>query len=44
MTDQNASTGSSSQTVRLVLSWLVVGIPLVYALWQTVVSVLPLFA
>ena len=36
--------GSGSQTTRLVLSWLVVGIPLVYALIQTVSSVLPLFA
>ena len=31
------------QTARLVVSWLVVGIPLVYALYQTVKSVLPLF-
>lgn len=36
--------GSGAQTARLVISWLVVGIPLVYALIQTVSSVLPLFA
>lgn len=32
-----------SQSARLVVSWLVVGIPLVYALFQTIKSILPLF-
>ncbi|WP_345751665.1 MFS transporter small subunit [Microbacterium rhizophilus] len=36
--------GSGSQTGRLVVSWLVVGIPLAYGLWQTITSVMPLFA
>jgi hypothetical protein len=31
------------QSVRLALSWLVVGIPIVYALYQTISSILPLF-
>ena len=31
------------QTARLVISWLVVGIPIVYALYQTIKSILPLF-
>ena len=31
------------QTTRLVISWLVVGVPIVYALYQTIRSVLPLF-
>lgn len=34
---------SGNQTPRLVISWLVVGIPIVYALYQTIKSVLPLF-
>lgn len=34
---------SESQSARLVVSWLVVGIPLVYALYQTIKSILPLF-
>ncbi|WP_260190767.1 MFS transporter small subunit [Actinophytocola gossypii] len=33
----------ANQTIRLVVSWLVVGIPLVYALYQTIRSILPLF-
>lgn len=37
---QNAA---SPQTTRIVLSWLVVSIPLAYALVQTVISVIPLF-
>jgi hypothetical protein len=31
------------QTARLVISWVLVGIVLVYALFQTIKSVLPLF-
>ncbi|GAA1724331.1 MFS transporter small subunit [Microbacterium paludicola] len=45
MSEQN-TTGSgapASQTVRLVVSWLIVGVPLVYALVQTITSVMPLF-
>ena len=34
---------TSGQTTRLVISWLIVGIILVYALFQTIKSVLPLF-
>lgn len=34
---------SSGQTARLVISWLLVAIVLVYALFQTIKSVLPLF-
>ncbi|MFC4857646.1 MFS transporter small subunit [Actinophytocola glycyrrhizae] len=34
---------TTDQTARLVISWLVVGIPIVYALYQTVRSILPLF-
>lgn len=34
---------TQDQTTRLVISWLVVGIPIVYALYQTIKSILPLF-
>jgi len=34
---------TQDQTARLVISWLVVGIPIVYALYQTIKSILPLF-
>ena len=34
---------TQNQTPRLVISWLVVGIPIVYALYQTIKSILPLF-
>ena len=34
---------TSGQTARLVISWLIVGIPIVYALYQTIKSILPLF-
>lgn len=40
MTQPSAPTG---QTARLVVSWLIVGIPLIYALYQTIKSILPLF-
>ena len=33
----------STQTTRLAISWLVVGIPIVYGLYMTIKSVLPLF-
>jgi hypothetical protein len=32
-----------NQAARLVISWLVVGIPIVYGLYQTIRSILPLF-
>ncbi|HWM01954.1 MAG TPA: hypothetical protein VNP92_06405 [Actinophytocola sp.] len=40
---QPEAPASSGQSARLVVSWLVVGIPLVYGLYQTIKSVLPLF-
>lgn len=44
MSDNHAaSPAPPNQTLRLVLSWVVVGVPLVYALWQTISSVIPLF-
>ena len=41
MTETPEQTGG--QTTRLAISWLIVGIPIVYALYQTIKSVLPLF-
>jgi hypothetical protein len=41
MTEPTAAGGA--QTARLVISWLVVGIPLLYGLYMTIKSVLPLF-
>ena len=41
MTEPAATSGT--QTPRLVISWLVVGIPLAYGLYMTIKSVLPLF-
>jgi hypothetical protein len=43
VTEPSAPAGRPNQTVRLVVSWLIVGIPLVYALYQTIKSILPLF-
>lgn len=43
MSETPAQTETSSQSTRLVISWLVVGIPTVYALYQTIKSILPLF-
>lgn len=34
---------AGNQSARLVISWMVVGIPIVYALYQTIKSILPLF-
>lgn len=34
---------SGGQSARLVISWLVVGVPIVYALYQTIKSIVPLF-
>lgn len=34
---------TSPQSTRLVISWLIVGIPIVYALYQTIKSIIPLF-
>ncbi len=33
----------AAQTPRLVVSWLIVGIPLAYGIFQTIRSILPLF-
>ena len=33
----------SHQTPRLVASWLIVGVPLVYGIYQTISKTLPLF-
>jgi hypothetical protein len=35
---------TSNQAARLVVTWLVVTVPLAYGLFQTVRSVIPLFA
>lgn len=40
---QSTSSEPAAQTPRLVVSWLIVGLPLVYGLFQTVKTVLPLF-
>lgn len=42
MTQQDVS-ASISHTPRLAVSWLIVGIPLVYGVFQAVRSILPLF-
>jgi len=34
---------AGSQTPRLVVSWLIVGLPLVYGIYQTVSKTLPFF-
>ena len=34
---------TGGQTARLVTSWLIVGIPILYALYQTIKSVVTLF-
>jgi hypothetical protein len=41
MSDNPQQTGG--QTTRLVISWLLVALVLIYALFQTIKSVLPLF-
>jgi hypothetical protein len=41
MSETQEQTGG--QTARLAISWMVVGIPIIYALYQTIKSVLPLF-
>ncbi|WP_197517428.1 MFS transporter small subunit [Microbacterium karelineae] len=43
MNEQDPPSTGSSQTARIVVSWAIVGIPLVYALVQTAISVTPLF-
>jgi hypothetical protein len=39
----NPQPAGGQQTTRLVISWLLVALVLVYALFQTIKSVLPLF-
>jgi len=41
MSETTDQTGG--QTARLVISWLIVGIPIIYALYQTIKSIVPLF-
>jgi hypothetical protein len=41
MSEPTAASGT--QTARLTVSWLVVGIPIAYGLYMTIKSVLPLF-
>jgi len=41
--ERRAQPPARAQTGRLVVSWLIVGLPLAYGLYQTVSSVLPLF-
>jgi len=35
--------GAAGQTPRLVVSWLIVGLPLAYGIYQTISRTLPLF-
>ena len=42
MTDSQHGS-ASSYTPRLVASWLIVGIPLAYGIFQTVRNIIPLF-
>lgn len=42
-TAEPATTEPDTASTRLVVSWLVVGIPLLYGLYMTIKSVLPLF-
>lgn len=42
MIQQDVS-ASISHTPRLVISWLIVGIPLIYGVFQAIRSILPLF-
>lgn len=39
----NGSTPPSSNALRLVISWSIVGIPSVWAIWQVVVKTIVLF-
>lgn len=39
----SAGDAAHNQTPRLVVSWLVVGLPLAYGIWQTINKTLPLF-
>lgn len=41
---QPAPEPTSNQVPRLVITWLVVTVPLAYGLFQTIRSVIPLFA
>ncbi len=39
----NGPEAGATQTPRLVVSWLIVGLPLAYGLYQTISKTLPLF-
>ncbi|MGI8627407.1 MAG: MFS transporter small subunit [Geodermatophilaceae bacterium] len=41
--DQGTGGAGVSQSPRLVASWLIVGVPLAYGIYQTVSKTLPLF-
>jgi hypothetical protein len=43
-TEQPTPEPTSNQVPRLVVTWLVVTVPLAYGLFQTIRSVIPLFA
>lgn len=43
MSQPDSPATSGAQTARLVVSWLVVGVPLIYGLYNTIKSVVPLF-
>jgi len=43
MPDQQTPRPVGNQTVRLVVTWLVVTVPLAYGLFQTIKGVVPLF-
>ncbi|HEV6953265.1 MAG TPA: hypothetical protein VKY86_08435 [Promicromonospora sp.] len=43
MPDQQTHRPVGNQTVRLVVTWLVVTVPLAYGLFQTIKGVVPLF-
>jgi hypothetical protein len=34
---------TNPNSIKLILAWLLVGIPLIWGLWMTIVSALPLF-
>ena len=41
--DRNAGDGAPTNPLLVVLAWLVVGVPLAYGLWQTLVKASALF-
>lgn len=43
MNSSESQSESQGKQLRLILSWLIVGIPLAYGIYETIESVLPLF-